>query len=1730
MDPQEVDTFVQRLVANPHDPEALAYAHQAGMSDPRSYATLLERVGRETTDPAYACHWLSEAANVWSTALADAHHAAEVLLLAVVKDPSQDVPAERLAQLYREKGDVRGLVALLEKRAKMLAPSVQQNPELAPKVAAMHEELGTLWSDPLGQPQRALEHFRSAYEFDPNAVFAIYSAREILKASQQYAEAVPLFAMERALVQDPERAYALLADEVEVRRNAQDLRGVTETMRLMRSYAPEDWGLMQQLASSILERVRAGEDVPSDERDEGSALFVALAEAYGGEHGYLYSVAALEIMPGHDRAVQLATHYGSALGRDAELPPMWKKYMAANPTGLMAADIGARLAALGQDVPEPQPSQPAEAQAAPASAPASVEPAAEAPQSVPAQESQPAASAPVEAPVASTQPEPAPVVAEPSSAMSAEPQAAVQPEPAPQPQAAPAVEAPAPQPAPEPARRTMESLSPEHMAKLLDEAAALASKRMQREALAKYMEVLHFDPVSPEALAWVDEHLRSKRKFADLRDVYQNASRASTIPPEQRKKYLSNVAAICEQQLRDLDGAIAALKQAAQIDSSVRDNLRRLLEKGQRWDDLAVLIDQEVMDAPDPEAQIALLKKAATMHEQKRKDVVAAGEAWARLATIMTGDESPVLAAVKLFEKGNRFDLAADVIAENCSSIESDDTRSSLLMKLGELREKVGDLPGAGEAYANAADLNGGIKAWEAAERCYESCEHWDDAARAVGERANLTDDPKQKAALLVRESELWVRAGDQAAAIERLEQGADLDPVNDAYAQRLEECYTQADRTSDLVNYLLRRAEALMEPSVRVSLRKRAAEMQRSRLEDMDATRDTLLLVLEDVNDPEALTLLADDARARGDFQEEASLLHRLAGALTEPAERANIILREAAVLANDLDELDAAVDAYEALLQGIDPKNIEALNALADLEQRRENPKGSAHALERLLALVPAGEEKVEIARRLGDLYRELDDVRGAIRALEVVRESDPDDYEAIGRLADLCESVEDWPRTAELLALLIEVEGDPQEASSLALRLSAILEQRLDRGQDAMSVLEPVADAGDEACRQAYVDLGDRLGFKGIVAMKLRDWYALASGDRQREAFCGAFERFLEMNRDAEAAQIAVELIRMRAASTDIVQRLEQIAIKLKDLDSLGVAHDALVRELGGVERANEYVRQAAALVEAGVEAAEAVQHGEQGLASVPAAEVEGLLERLSGIVAEPGLVVDLYERQVGRCKAPADKLQALARAAQVAAAHGAIDRAKNLFELALGGGAKEETIEALERAAAEGDERLGNTALREALAVTLATGSISSRDGGRTRSALLRRAAIIAYRELGDVDRAFGWFAESLVAHVDPATLDALEELGDEAGDLQRVEQAIGKALEEVFDGPLVRQLVARRAKLRRERLGNLQGAAEDLKRLHDLTPSDKAISDELYGLLKELRDYRGMVQLLEDQILRGKDPAVRAELARNAARIWEERLADPREAADAWRRVLRMKPGDPEAQAGLERAKSNMLKRPESLLPPEPPKPEPVVAAPPPAPPAHEPPASAQPEAEPTYEQPAPVPADLAGPPENPEPTEQFERFGYAEDAAPASYQSQAVTGYDAPAPQPTEPDAAMAPPPFPPELPLAAQEAPVRELSQPAYDDGELTPVGTPVPSENYRGDEALDQPLLDAPVAAPLDAAPPTDEYPAAPEGDFVPDDLIEAVDDIEPVDDDDLLDLDGTPATPAEVISPRK
>ena len=1459
MDPAEIETLVRRLVADPHDEEALAYAHEAGGQDPKSYAYLLEKVGTETPDPSYASHWLAEAANVWSTALGDAHRAARVLMMAIDKDPTQAVAAERLAQLYREKGDFRGLVALLERRSKALAQRMGQNPDLRGELAGMHEELGRLWSEPpLSQPRKAIESYRRAIELDPSSAYAIFQARELLKQQGQFEDAIGLYEAELAIEHDPTRRLMLMRDEAATRRLAGDLSGSSRVLAAARQIDHQDPALAQEYASSVLDRVQAGESVPSTERTQAAELLVGLAEQYDGEHGCAYASGALDLEPGHDRALELFAHYAQQIGRAADADARYAAYFSANPNGAMANDSVQRARpAHGGELPRTASAHPPPYAAGPGYASAhSVSESEARDQSV-------------------------------SDAYGQGP------------------------------------FTPDRLQGILDAAQMLAGKGKKPEACAKYKEVLEADPAHPEALAWVEDFLRSKRDYAQLRDVLLASIRlqgSMQEAMEPRKERLREVAGLCEGNLRDIDGAIGAWKQVLAIDrtdESARAALTRLLEKQQRWDDLANLLEQEATAESDVDTKIALEKKLALLQEQKRKDPGAAAEAWARIARLSPEDDRPTLTASKLFEKAGMIDMSASVIADNAAHVDDVAARGGLLERLGELREQLNDTLGAGEAYADGADLLKSSKLWEAAERCFVALDKWERAAHSAGQRGLLASDTKGQAQHYARAAEQLARAGNEDAALARLEQATDLDPSADEYASLLEARYQSRGDHTKLVEYLSKRGDRVNDKGRRVAIRRHAATLYATQLQDKELAREQWLKVLEDGDDREALEKLVDYAVEREDHTEAVTLLRRMQQNTVDKAEKARVALREAEILAEGIGDIDTAIARYEQIVSELDPTCRPALQAIADLQETRDQPSAAADALERELRLVADPQERGQIASRLARIYEQLADWTNAIRTLDIVRKGDPEDFDALGRLCDICEKTEQWDRVAELLAQRIEVEGDEEEATAMTRKLAQILADRLDRGDEALAVLTDFADQGDAATRESYIDLGDRLGWKGIVAQKLVEWWFEAKhGPDRTSALRGAFERFEIVGREQDAVRVAIEIVRSKGFDKELSERLESLAVKTNDHDALSIAHDLLSREVSGPDRANELVRQAEVRVNAGMPRNEAIQHGEAGLTSVSPGDAEPLLERLAGLGPKPNDVIDLYERQVSRSKAPADRVKALGRAAQIASTRGQLDRARGFFELALTGAPSDETLAALDTAAREGDSAGGNEKLRRALCAAMAAGGQGARDGGRTRGGLLRRAASMAHRDLSDVDQAFAWLGDALVAHVDALTLDALEALGLEINDSRRAEEALTRALSEVFDGPLVRQLLARRAKIRREHMGDKPGAAADLKKLHDLSPTDQAVMEDLSGLLTELGDYRGMVQLYEDQILRGKDMNARAELARKVARMWEEQLADPREAADAWRRVLRMKPGDHEATQGLERSKSNMLKKPD----------------------------------------------------------------------------------------------------------------------------------------------------------------------------------------------------------------------
>lgn len=1540
MDWSALESLVQRLVENPHDEEALRHAHAQGESDPEGYAGFLERIGGATTDPAYAAHWLTEAASVWAETIGDAHRAARLLMAAVERDPTHRGSADKLSEMYREKGDAKALIALLERRATALGRLAETDEALRGEVAGMHEEMGRLWAEePLNQPSRAVDHYRRALEFDPNSQYAIFSARELLKSLGKFADALPYYAAELALEGDPARQSLLLRDELEVRRGLGDLDGMTPILGRLRSLDPEDPVLLQEYASSILDRSQAGNAVSAEEKTDATAILVTLARTYGGEHGIAYAGAALDILPGDDAAMQTLGEILDQTGQRDALASRFVAYLAANPTGAFSAEARAAVGDV-PPAPPPEPSAPAVAPIVAVAPP------------TPAPAKKPSVADDLEALLGAKKApkeEPAPVVdadevlAEvedivdgtsgplPNDGLSeVDVAAAVKEETPDAPVVAPkeepvAAEPPKPVKAerklsepppvnPGASRRSMVSL--DRLQAMLDEAHANAQSGNKDDAFNLYKLVLESEPSHPEALGWVEDFLRSKRDYAALRDVLLASVRAvgTNDTLETKKGRLREIAGLCEAHLRDPEGAVYAWRQILTLDRTdegARNTLMRLLERLQRWDDVAKLLEQEATVEGDIEAKISLEKKLARLHEEKRSDFRSAADAWARISNLTPEDDVPVETATNLYEQAEAFDEAAEFLAEHVGSLEDASAREALGRRLAGLQEKRGDLTNAAATWADLAGRTGDAKAWDEAERLAAAAGAPARAATAAKRRAEAETDARAKAAHLFRAAGHFAAADDDDAAILELEASTELDRQENSYAEALLARYEARALEDRIVAFLEKRATVLEASEARVAARRRAARLS-AQLGDAEGAERLFRALLDDGDDAEALEVLAQAAARDERWDDAVALLRRQEAVTTASAAKATIALHEAALRDEKLGDDAGAIARYQDVLASMDAASRTALAALGKILERRGDHAGAAEALAKELALVENPGERRDLALRLGHLYEGLGEKKKAIDAYDVVRSVDADDFDTLGRLASLTEAVEDYPRTVELLALLADVEADEDDAANLTIKRSKLLAENLGRPDDALAGLEVLADGGHAAVRETYVALGDAHGRARLVADKLRSWWFTAPAGTERVgALRGSFERYRLAGALKDAIAVAQEVAKL---DTSIANDLETLSVQTRDEAALQGAHTILARGKTGTARAEELVRQAEVLVTVTTPVDEALAHAEQGLVGLSGEEAEPLLQRLATLAGKGAPTVDLYERHVTRAKTQEAKFAALLRAAQVAATEGAVDRAKQFLELALSANPKPTSLEELEAAAAAGDATAGGTTLRQALVAALAAGGAGARDGGRTRAAMLRRAADLADRALGDRTQAFAHLEASLIAHVEPETLDALDGLGKASGDWVRVEGVFEAALAEVFDGPLVRQLLGRRAELRRTVTGDKPGAAADLRRLHDLAPQDQPTLEALSNLLDELGDHRGRVQLLEDQILRQKDIEQRSELARQVARMWEERLGDAREAADAWRRVLRMKAQDPEATAGLDRAKTNQLRK------------------------------------------------------------------------------------------------------------------------------------------------------------------------------------------------------------------------
>lgn len=782
------------------------------------------------------------------------------------------------------------------------------------------------------------------------------------------------------------------------------------------------------------------------------------------------------------------------------------------------------------------------------------------------------------------------------------------------------------------------------------------------------------------------------------------------------------------------------------------DALRDLYTTEERWDDLQKLYRNRIAHTVDATEKREHLLQVCFLFEEMLDEPDLAIRAHEEVLELDPTHSPSRRALRRLYQRTERWrDLVALLEAELGDATGQDEV--DLTFELGELHERRLDEPGvAVDRYeAVLVDQPTHLRAQEALER--------------------LLEDPTQRQRI----------------------------------AATLEPLYTSQGAWGELVKVLEVQLEDTTDPGTRVGLLVRIAEACETKLRDPAKAFTSLSAAVEtDPADAHVRGELARLARVRGAQRERAEVLERAIDAAGASGHLQAEIQRELARLWGEaVGDVDRAEAAWGRLVEidGDDPESVvPASRALAEIHEAREDWRGLAEDLRRLVDTVQDPDERAALLVRLAALQEErLEDLDAAVETHRERLDLDPSDADALLALERLHETRGEWQRLVGVLQSRDEVTTDEAAQRAIAARIGEVYETRL----------------GDvDSAIVAYDELVRRFG---------PDADAL-----------GALERLYER----------------RESWQDLLETL-QSHLEIEDRDDARAALLARVADLqrtetGELEAAIEGYAEVLSLApgNAGaVEGLEALLRDEDPGARIAAGRV--LVPRIADR-GEPERLVEALE-VLAESDDPAERLDALRRGAEVAATD--LEDPQRAFDFAgraVRAGVAEPDLgamlDALDARADETGRHLDEARLLKEIAPDVMDGDLQIR--------VLLRVAELARERLEDPALARDYYYRVLDVRPDHGrALDRLEALFEDRNDPAGLLEVLERKTELASEPEQRVWMLLRQAELAEGQLGDVERAIDALERVLDEGPRLEAFValERLYRRASRWDDLRGLFE-------------------------------------------------------------------------------------------------------------------------------------------------------------------------------------------------------------------------------------------------------------------------------------------
>jgi tetratricopeptide (TPR) repeat protein len=506
------------------------------------------------------------------------------------------------------------------------------------------------------------------------------------------------------------------------------------------------------------------------------------------------------------------------------------------------------------------------------------------------------------------------------------------------------------------------------------------------------------DSATLGALPALGRLLYAKGRWHELVEVELALAEQTTEPALRGYAYL-RMSRILVYRLGRMEEGIAAIERAhADLpnDIGIVEELSRLYEAAAAHGKWARSLEILFSLIHEPSARAGLAYRIARIYEEHLND---AGRAihWHTRELERDPTFAPAAEALAaLYERHEQWQPLVTMRMAEAEGLHDGASRAQAFYRVGELVEQRLNKPDEAIAlYGRALAAQPGFApAFNSMTRLLASARRWPELIEVHEQLASDQYDADTRLTNLFKIGRLYEDAlGDFAKAYHAYARALEVRASHGEAMHAMQRVAERGELHEQLIHALELEANSAQDPARRLALLHRAAEVRKTKLNQLDAAIAIWKSILEqDARYEPALHAIASAFRSAGHWEEWLEISRRILPMLAAGTGRAALQYELGRVSEDKLGRVEPAMRWYREAL-GSDPKHELALLALDQLLDRAEKWSDLAELLassEPRLAAEPR--RKAQLAVRIGELYEhrlnKLDDARAAYeRALEAV-----------------------------------------------------------------------------------------------------------------------------------------------------------------------------------------------------------------------------------------------------------------------------------------------------------------------------------------------------------------------------------------------------------------------------------------------------------------------------------------------------------------------------------------------------------------------------------------------------------------------------------------------------------------------------------------------------------------------------------------------------------------------